>query len=149
MFANIEIEKRKDILRGFNYLEEEIRRKESRLQYLERRIEDLKVPRAIRLRDMPKDNDYRMFDDYIDSYLDEINELINFIKTSKETKRKIEKAIDSIDDCDMKRLLKLKYIDGMTIREIAEKLYLSERTIKRKHRLAIGQLDEQLLEVVN
>ena len=44
----------------------------------------------------------------------------------------LERYIDSIDDPELRTIIRLRYIEGKTLEKIAESMEYSERTIRRK-----------------
>ena len=56
-------------------------------------------------------------------------------------REKICKSIQSIADDRLKMILQMKYISGLTIEEIADRVGYCPRQIQRLHTLAIEELD--------
>jgi RNA polymerase sigma factor (sigma-70 family) len=56
----------------------------------------------------------------------------NDIKLKKEQREKLITLVDTFKGLDH-QVLKLKYVDGMTLEDIAEKLNYSESHIRKKH----------------
>ncbi|MDL2310466.1 DUF1492 domain-containing protein, partial [Peptostreptococcaceae bacterium OttesenSCG-928-C18] len=133
--------RKKNFLRNYRYSEEDILRKERRVKYLKERMENLTGVRSSILSDMPKGGLAKEFTDYVDEYLDEVKILLNNIRRKKILTNKVEEAIENLGDYEHKEVLKLIYYDRYTISMVAEKLFLSERTIKRRHKEAIKLLD--------
>ena len=136
-----EYQRKKNFLRNYRYSEEDIERKERRVKYLKERMETLTGVRSSILSDMPKGGVAKEFTDYVDEYLDEVKILLNNIRRKKILTNRIEEAIENLEDCEQKEVLKLIYYDRYTIPMVAKKLYLSERTIKRRHKEAIKRLE--------
>ncbi len=133
--------KKKDLLRKYKYSEEEIVRKERRIKYLKERMENITGVRGVMLSDMPKGGVPKEFTDYVDEYLDEIKILLNNIRRKKILTARIEEAIENMEDAEHQRILKFIYFDHLTIIEVAEIMYISERGVKYKHKRAIMELE--------
>jgi DNA-directed RNA polymerase specialized sigma subunit len=58
----------------------------------------------------------------------------------KLAKQEIETVISKLEDETLQMILVYRYIDWMTWSEIAAKVYYSDKTIRRKHDLAIDML---------
>lgn len=58
----------------------------------------------------------------------------------REEKEKIERAISCVQDVRMQTVLRYKYICGMTLERIAEKMDMSERQIRRIHMSALDKI---------
>ena len=50
-------------------------------------------------------------------------------------------AIDGLENEDYKNILIMRYLDTLTWEDIAEKLYCSEKTVRRWHNIAINQIN--------
>ncbi|EKH2150996.1 sigma-70 family RNA polymerase sigma factor [Staphylococcus pseudintermedius] len=67
-----------------------------------------------------------------DNVIDEFNVIIERLQTLKSRQKKIREVIDDFDGLEHK-ILKLKFIDGYKIAEIANQLGYSEQYIRNKH----------------
>lgn len=56
---------------------------------------------------------------------------------------KIEDAISKINNNKQRRLMQLKYIDGLTLEQAAERMDISTRHAQRIHRQALLNLENQ------
>lgn len=63
-------------------------------------------------------------------------ELRNMVRSYE----RIESAINVLEDAQEKDVLFYRYIKGLSLREIAEKMHYSERHIRRLHGLALSDL---------
>ncbi|WP_100066019.1 sigma factor-like helix-turn-helix DNA-binding protein [Miniphocaeibacter massiliensis] len=136
-----EYKRKKDFLRSFKYMEEDIERKERRIKYLKDRMESMTGVKSAIWSDMPKGGIAKEFTDYVDEYLDEVKILLNNIRRKKILTNRIEEAIEKLENCEHREVLKLIYYDKYTIQAVAERMFLSERTIKRRHKEAIKNLE--------
>lgn len=93
-------------------------------------------------------NDYRRdFTNTIDSVIDEETKLLK--KTTKAFKkldsheRKINEALDRLADNhpDIARVLAFRYLDCYKIREVAEKMNISEDTVKKKQKKGLELIE--------
>ena len=60
---------------------------------------------------------------------------------AKNAKQEIETAIAKLEDETLQMILIYRYIDWLTWNEIATRVYYSDKTVRRKHDLAIGLLE--------
>lgn len=58
----------------------------------------------------------------------------------REEKERIEHAISCVQDVRLQTILRYKYINGMTLEQIAEKMDMSERHIIRMHISALEKI---------
>lgn len=58
----------------------------------------------------------------------------------REEKEKIERAISCVQDIRLQTVLRYKYICGLTLERIAEKMDVSERHIIRMHMSALDKI---------
>ena len=68
------------------------------------------------------------------------DELKELVKKSNLIKQESEKTIMALNDESYEMILVMRYLDWMTWEDIADKLYCSAATIKRKHERAISEL---------
>lgn len=47
---------------------------------------------------------------------------------------KINNYIESVDDCEVRNILRLRYVDCLTWEEIGREMMMDERTARRKHK---------------
>ena len=62
------------------------------------------------------------------------------IDQKKALKAEIHKIIDNVPNNDEKLLLRLRYINGMTWEQIAEKMNYSRQWVLKKHKQALSRL---------
>ncbi len=74
--------------------------------------------------------------------LEEEKQLKKLMDESKEIKIEIMKVIENLDD-RLQSLLIYRYLNGMTWNEIADKLFISLRTVHRWHDMALSLLEIQ------
>lgn len=72
--------------------------------------------------------------------IDAEDELKDLEEKAKLAKQEIETVISKLEDETLQMILVYRYIDWMTWSEIAVKVYYSDKTIRRKHDLAIDML---------
>ena len=60
-------------------------------------------------------------------------------------KHSIEKAVASVDEIELKRILRRRYIRGWNFQQIADSLNYSYRQVTRLHGIALRKVDENLL----
>lgn len=77
-----------------------------------------------------------MVDEAVDYYVRKLAE-------AEAAERGIAGLIDSISDSEERAVLFMHYIEGRTLSDIGQELYLSERTIWSRHNAAIEKLCRQ------
>ena len=74
-------------------------------------------------------------------FLEKIIEKEEQIKKKMEellrVKTEVMSVIDNIDNVNLRVVLKLRYIDSLSWSEIAEKIYASDKTVRRWHNQAL------------
>lgn len=60
-------------------------------------------------------------------------------------RRNIEKAIAAVDDVELKRILRRRYIRGWTFQQIADDMNYSYRQVTRLHGIALRKINEDFL----
>ena len=100
-------------------------------------------PGAIQYNDMPKAEGHSDWTDDINKMLDEEKTIIANIKKYSEKIIKINLAIENLEEIDVElaEVIELKYFNRYSIPQIAREMYLSERSINRKHKKAITLLN--------
>lgn len=73
--------------------------------------------------------------------IDAEEELKRLEDKAKNAKQEIETAIAKLEDETLQMILIYRYIDWLTWSEIATRVYYSDKTVRRKHDLAIGLLE--------
>ena len=73
--------------------------------------------------------------------IDAEEELKRLEDKAKNAKQEIETAIAKLEDETLQMILIYRYIDWLTWSEIAARVYYSDKTVRRKHDLAIGLLE--------
>lgn len=76
-------------------------------------------------------------DEILAVYKDLENEIFEKTKDLAIVMREIENAIDNVKDDNQRRVLKYRYINGMTFEQIAVKMYYSWRQLHRIHGQAL------------
>ena len=69
--------------------------------------------------------------------LDKEKEIEDLLKKMEELTNDITNTIDEVENLDYRVLLKLRYINQMTICDISERMHISIPTAKRWHREAL------------
>ena len=123
-------------LNGYRWAIEKIDVLEERLARLDDRLYSMR--RSI-ISDMPKGGKGKDTVDLIGDKEELSNDINEKLKEAYEKKRQIETAIDSMDDDRLSVILSLKYIDGLTLEEIASKLHYSNSHMGVLHRLALDE----------
>lgn len=125
-------------LNGYRWAIEKIDVLEERLARIDDRLYSMR--RSI-ISDMPKGGKGK---DTVDLIGDkqELNQDINErLKEAYAKKRLIESAIDSMENDRLSVILSLKYIDGLTLEEIADKLHYSNSHMGVLHRQALDEFN--------
>lgn len=125
-------------LNGYRWAIEKIDVLEERLARIDDRLYSM---RKSIISDMPRGGKGK---DTVDLIGDkqELNQDINErLKEAYEKKRLIESAIDSMEDDRLSVILSLKYIDGLTLEEIADKLHYSNSHMGVLHRQALDEFN--------
>ncbi|MBO5870803.1 MAG: DUF1492 domain-containing protein [Clostridia bacterium] len=125
-------------LNGYRWAIEKIDVLEERLARLDDRLYAMR--RSI-ISDMPKGGKGKDTVDLIGDKEELSNDINEKLKEAYEKKRQIENAIDSMDDDRLSVILSLKYIDGLTLEEIASKLHYSNSHMGVLHRLALDEFN--------
>jgi len=73
--------------------------------------------------------------------IDAEEELKRLEDKARDAKQEIETAIAKLEDETLQMILIYRYIDWLTWNEIATRVYYSDKTVRRKHDLAIGLLE--------
>ena len=75
------------------------------------------------------------------TYIDEVNKLVEYLKKDTEAKRIIRAKLDKLKDIDQESemILEERYINGKKVWEVADTIYYSIPTTKRKLKKAIIQ----------
>lgn len=69
------------------------------------------------------------------------NELLVQLERSQGIRREIEDAIGGLEDPMQRDVLQSLYIDGLPVWKTANRLYISERWVKSKHRAGLEALE--------
>ncbi len=69
------------------------------------------------------------------------NELLAQLERSQGIRREIEDAISGLEDPMQRDVLQSLYIDGLPVWKTANRLYISERWVKSKHRAGLEALE--------
>lgn len=89
--------------------------------------------------DMPKGGKGKDTVDLIGDKEEIKNDINNRLTEAYDKKRIIENAIDSMDNDRLSVILSLKYIDGLTLEDIADKLHYSNSHMGVLHRQALDE----------
>lgn len=79
----------------------------------------------------------RGLDTLVSLYVDYADESIEILRKAEDKRRELEAVIDLMDDYPMRALLKLHYIDGMSLTETANALGYSVSWAYKFHKLAL------------
>lgn len=115
-----------------------------RIADLNDEISDLKAKSkriTATISDMPKGSGSNDRSKIIDNYLDMIAELGKEIRCLRETKREVEFLISTIDDWGVERIMRLRYIQGMTWEEICVKVNYSWRWVHKLHSDGLNEIE--------
>lgn len=106
--------------------------KERELLQLEEKIETLTGAQGIKYSDMPKGGKPVLFTDYINDLIDKEKILRNSFRRAERRKEKIEEAIDTVSDEELRIILRMKYIEDFSYSKIGYLTYLGKTTVWRK-----------------
>lgn len=127
----------KEELKNYAKLDKECSDLAFRIEALEEKINS---PRVQILSDMPKGTLRKDAADLIADLVDMKADYIRkYRKAVKELKR-IEDAIDGIDNPTLRDLMRYKYIDGLKWEEVAVEMHYAWQHIHRLHAKALRQL---------
>ena len=65
----------------------------------------------------------------------------NYYKRYMVVRDQAECAIDTLPDSQLREILRCRYLENMTMEDIADRLFFSVRTVKYKHAKALEMLD--------
>jgi len=74
---------------------------------------------------------------WVNKAIDKEAEIKKEIEKLEQIKVEVSNAIDVLDNIEYRMILKYRYINSMQFPDIASKLYMSESTLKRKHKEAL------------
>ena len=123
------IEEKKKELRCYKYYKEELERLYVRLGYIRDKAYNKSEPGAIKYSNMPKAEGTSDWTDEIAKMLDSEKNIQRRILTISNKITDLDDAIENLEDIDEKRILKLYYINCLSIRNIAPKVCLSKSTV--------------------
>ncbi len=69
------------------------------------------------------------------------NELMAQLERSQYIRREIEEAVNRLEDPLQRDVLQSLYIDGLPVWKTANRLYISERWVKNRHKAALSALE--------
>lgn len=81
-------------------------------------------------------------DDVLVMLGDKARELTEQMEKLIKLREKIEKAINSVDEFNLRELLRLRYIDGLRWEEVAVRMHYSWRQVIRLHGIALDHVME-------
>lgn len=123
-------------LNGYRWAIEKIDVLEDRLAKIDDRLYSMR--RSI-ISDMPKGGKGKDTVELIGDKLEISQDINERLSEAYEKKRQIENAIDSMENDRLSVILSLKYIDGLTLEEIADKLHYSNSHMGVLHRQALDE----------
>ena len=131
------IDEKKSELRKYKYYQEELERLYLKLNQIRQKCYDKSDVQAVTYSDMPKGGTSPDMADEIAKMIDLERDIIKEILGTHEKIKKLDKAIDNLQDTDLIRVIKLKYFNRYSIPQIARQMFLSESAIKKKHKEAL------------
>lgn len=135
------IEEKKNILRSYKYHQEELERLYYQLNEIRVKCYNKAGVKAITYSDMPKGGISPDMADEVANMIDLEKGIVDKILKIHSKINKLDKAIEDLKDIELIRVIKLKYFKRYSIPQIARKMYLSENTIKRRHKKALNMLN--------
>ena len=138
--ANVRVEdsrgEKLKFLNSYRWTLEKIDVLEDRLDRVNDRLYSMR--RSI-ISDMPKGGKGKDTIDLIGDKEQIKNDIENKLREANEKKRLIEDAIDSMNDDRFSVILSFKYLDGLTLEDIADKLHYSNSHMGVLHRQALDE----------
>lgn len=126
-------------LSRYRELVEEIDRETRQAHYWEDKAVSLS---SSKLSFAPKTRRLVSMQDYVAEFLDLASHCAELGREAQAAKEEIEKVVDSLEEPSYRRVLRLKYIDGMTYQQIADHLHYSKRQIHRIHGRALKRVTQ-------
>lgn len=123
-------------LNGYRWTIEKIDVLEDRLARIDDKLYSMR--RSI-ISDMPKGGQGKDTIDLIGDKEQIKNDINDKLREAYDKKRLIEDAIDTMDNDRLSVILSLKYLDGMTLEDIADKLHYSNSHMGVLHRQALDE----------
>lgn len=130
----LERQEKIDYLKSYRWIEAEIIDDEERLARLDAR---LYTPGAVKISDMPRGGQAVTMESLVAEKL-ELQERIN-VKNAR--RRAILQSIESMRSERDRRILKLRFVDGMTHEEVAERINYSVMQTRRYYEAALSRFD--------
>ena len=90
----------------------------------------------------PKSKRLVSMQDYVAEFLDLASHCAELGKQAQAAKDEINKALESLEEPSHRTVLRMKYIDGMTFQQIADRLHYSKRQIQRIHGRALKHVTQ-------
>lgn len=90
----------------------------------------------------PKSKALKSMPDYVAEFLDIAAHCSELGREAQKAKDEILEAIDSLEELEQRRVLRLKYVDGKTYQQIADHLHYSKRQIYRIHGRALKRVTQ-------
>ena len=135
----------KQELRSYRRIETEIRQLEGTIRELNASAYSPRIPKLTGQPGMPTLNvesvQERIITEIMDlraRYEERVLELI-------EQRKRIEEAIDGLEDPDQRTILRYRYIDGKSWKRTAQLVHYSKETVLRKHGKALYALKDDTL----
>lgn len=128
-------------LESYLELKYEVDTKHDELIELAEKIDDLTGVQGIRYSNMPKGGKPVLFTDIVDDLADKERILQNSFNRANRRKEEIEKAIDNIEDSELRVILKMKYINDYSFSKIGQLTRNHKMTAWNKCNKAIEILD--------
>ena len=123
-----------DYLKSYRWIEAEIMDDEERLSRLDARLYS---PGAVKISDMPRGGQAVTMESLIAEKL----ELQDRINAKNVRRRAILESIERMDSERDRRILKLRFVDGMTHEEVAERINYSVMQTRRFYEAALTRFD--------
>ncbi|WP_100065124.1 hypothetical protein [Miniphocaeibacter massiliensis] len=134
------IEEKKKILRSYSYYQEELERLYYQLNEIRIKCYGKVGVQAITYSDMPKGGTSPDMADEIANMVDLERGIIKRILKIHSKINKTDKAIEDLNDIDMIRIIKLRYYNRYSFKNISKKIHLGKTTVQDKHKIALELL---------
>lgn len=126
---------KKKYLRQYKRLEHKADQLDAEIEAIRSRY----TGRAITYSDMPKaHNVERDLSDYAAEVDELLSDVIRLRTEAVKAYRQIIKDIEAVDDMAERELMRLRYINGMTWSQIADKMHYSDRWVRVLHGRALA-----------
>lgn len=126
-----------NFLSSYRFILTKIDMLEERLANLDDRLYQ---PKGQIITDMPKGGERLDPLDLVYKKTEVHDELNQRLQEAIETKRKIERAIDNVEDNRYQVILQLKYIENYSLSDIADRMCYSYQHMTKLHRRAVSNI---------